>query len=73
LFNQGVVAVKKIVIASAVLSLAFAAPAFAKHHHKAKSHHTNSMSHKTVQPDASGQGGSGPGSDMGGTKAAPTK
>lgn len=31
----------------------------------------NGMSRGSVQPDASGQGGSGPGSDQGGTRVAP--
>jgi hypothetical protein len=69
--------VKKLIIASAALALTFAPALAASHHHKAKtSHHTKrSMSHQkgSTQPDASGQGGSGPGSDQGGTKAAPSK
>ncbi|QDF36128.1 hypothetical protein FJN17_00275 [Bradyrhizobium symbiodeficiens] len=32
---------------------------------------TNGMTRGGMQPDASGQGGSGPGSDQGGTKVAP--
>ena len=32
---------------------------------------TNGMAKGGMQPDASGQGGSGPGSDQGGTKVAP--
>jgi len=72
---------KKLLIASAALTL-MCTPAFAAQHHKSTHHKsysgssTTGMSHGThrggMRPDASGQGGSGPGSDQGGTRAAPS-
>jgi hypothetical protein len=43
-----------------------------KHHHKSHSTSMKKMGNTGgMKPDASGQGGSGPGSDQGGTKVAP--
>lgn len=72
---------KKLLIASAALLMC--SPAFAwtngtaHHHHRSGVHagSTTGMGHGQpggyVRPDASGQGGSGPGSDQGGTRVAP--
>jgi hypothetical protein len=78
---------KKLLIASAALAM-LCAPALAhstRHHHNTKTMtnraHQNSMGttgmghgmqRRSMRPDASGQGGSGPGSDQGGTRVSPS-
>ena len=62
-----------------MLATGFAAAPFAAQAKSHKKHHSSSMSQtttganmkKTVPPDASGQGGSGPGSDQGGSMTKP--
>jgi hypothetical protein len=76
---------KKLLIAGAALLIctpAFAHTTGSATHHKAGIHRHNTAASGTVGmsrgmhrrgalPDASGQGGSGPGSDQGGTRVAP--
>jgi hypothetical protein len=63
-----------VAILFAVGATASVPAAYAKKHHHHKSHSASmkKMGNTVgMKPDASGQGGSGPGSDQGGTKVAP--
>jgi hypothetical protein len=67
-------AIRTLVAALVVAGLAVSVPAASakKHHHKSHSMAMKKTGNSGgMKPDASGQGGSGPGSDQGGTKVAP--